>query len=74
MAFEHQKWGAHGKVQREFLLRPLRRFRQALEYLQPFAEVGDCLDIGRTLNSILAGPLPIGERLRWQARLRIVVG
>ena len=51
----------------------LKGIWERLEQLQRLGEVADSLDIRRALAGALARPLPIGDGLRAQARLGIVV-
>ena len=52
---------------------PLGGVWKGSEQLQPLREVRHRFEIGRALEGPLAGPLPVGECLRAQARLGVVV-
>src|SRR5262249_5157040 len=63
-----------GDEQREFLPSTLGCIWQSSKQLQSFGEMRDRFRMGRALTRLLPGALPIGERLRTQPRLGVVVG
>jgi hypothetical protein len=65
---------AQGGLHDQLLLRTLGGVGQGGEYLQPFREVRDRFQIGRALNGALPRLLPVGESLRCEPGLGIVMG
>src|ERR1700736_4231511 len=57
----------------ELLLGAPRRVREALQHVEAPPEVGDRLEIRRSLDGPLAGPPPMLDRVRAETGLRIVV-
>src|SRR5262245_58889262 len=73
IAFGDHQRSAQGDVEREFLLETLGSLRQSLEYLQSLHEMTDSFEIGRPLDGLLAGPLPITNRLCTEPCLRVMI-
>ena len=71
--FGHQQGRAEGDVQGQGVLGMLRRLWQGLEQLDPGGEVADGFQMGRAVAGVLARPLPVGNRLLGEARLRVVM-
>ena len=74
MAFGEYQRHAQGSLQREFLLGALGRIRQSCEQFQSFREMTDRFHIGRTLHGALSCLLPVGNGLRDEASLGVVMG
>ena len=74
VALGEDQWGAEGGVEREFLLRALGSIRQGREQGQRRGQVADGLEIGRACDRALPRPLPVGDGLCGEPRLRVVTG
>jgi hypothetical protein len=55
------------------VLGPLGRLWQRLQQLNPGGQVVDGFQIGRAVAGLLARPLPVGNSLLSEARLRVVM-
>src|SRR5713226_7188246 len=73
IALRRHQSRAQGSLQKQLLLEALRRVRHSLEQLQPPGEVTDRFGIGRAPDCFLPCPLPVRNRVRDQARLRVVM-
>ena len=60
-------------MQGQGVLCMLKRLRQGREQLEPGGEVADGFQIGRALAGALPRPLPVGDGLRTQACLSVVL-
>src|SRR5262245_40302017 len=69
---KHQRV-SKGDLHVQLLLEALRAVWEGGEHLQSLAEVANSLEIRRVLESTLARPVPVNNRLPGEARLRIML-
>src|SRR5262245_56617139 len=74
IAFGGYQRRAQSDLQGEFLLDTLGSIRQGLEQLQPFGKVADRFLMSRALGGSLSRLLPIGNGLRAETRLSVMMG
>ena len=73
MAFGNGQRRTEGRLEVQLLSGALGGVWQGLEQLEPLRQVGDRFHERRALARALARPLPVGDSLRDQARLGVVM-
>src|SRR4029077_3249474 len=66
--------GAEGHLEVQFALEAFRGLWHEGEHLQPAGEVTDCFHLSKAFKSALPSLLPVGNSLRQETRLGIVLG
>ena len=74
LPFGHEQRCTEGEVQGHGVPGPLGRLWQGFEQRDPRGQVADGFEMGRTVAGLLAGPLPVAERLLCAARGGVVLG
>ena len=73
LALDRHQGRAQGGLQAQLVLGALSSVRQGCEYLEPPGEMAHRFHMRRALDGTLASLLPVGDSLRVEARLGIVI-